>query len=753
MRRIIHTLNIGTIRARLMVAFILVVVLAVTAIAGVTVALGANSGRQHVVDQLQSVLTLKQAEIESWVNWLNVNLNLVIYSEENQNDVRTLNESSPNTADYSIAYTRIQDRFNFISGSMKLFDELFLMDTDGTVRLSTKPAYQNQQHATEDYFTQGMRGSYIEQPSYSLSAGEMMVVVSAPVIQDGAVVGVLAGRANLKSLNDIMMERTGLGDTGETYLVGSNYRLLTESRNENYTIPETYVRTQGAEAAITNHENGSATYSNYSGDRVIAVYRWMPDLQVALLAEQQEGEALHSTMVVLVIIGIVAIVALILAILSARFLTRSIIQPLAELAGTATVIAQGNLDQIAKIRRHDEVGTLARAFNSMTTQLRGLFHTQEQRTIQLRAINEAGRNISSILHIDELLEYVASSLQKTFNYRNVGIILKDESSGDLILKASAGAYEGAGETHQLTPSTNPVVNSVAQTGEARIINDKLNDVTFKQFESPGHTRAELAVAIKIGDKVTGILDIEADHPNVFGELDLFTAQTLADQLAVAMENARLYEQAQELATMKERTRLARDLHDAVSQTLFSASLIAEVLPKIWERDSAEGKKRLEEIRQLTRGALAEMRMLLLELRPAALIDAELADLLRQLAESITGRARIPIVLEVTGQGKQSPEVKVALYRIAQEALNNVAKHSGATQAKVSLNYEKDGVELTISDDGKGFDKNSISPNSLGQGIMRERAKGIGAQVTIDSRIGQGTVVTVKWQSGSEEEKR
>ena len=130
--------------------------------------------------------------------------------------------------------------------------------------------------------------------------------------------------------------------------------------------------------------------------------------------------------------------------------------------------------------------------------------------------------------------------------------------------------------------------------------------------------------------------------NAFDDLDLFTAQTLADQLAIAIENAHLYEQAQELATVQERQRLARDLHDAVSQTLFSASLIAEVLPRLWERNPDEGRKRLEEIRQLTRGALAEMRTLLLELSPAALVDADLGDLLRQLAESITGRARIPV---------------------------------------------------------------------------------------------------------------
>lgn len=203
-------------------------------------------------------------------------------------------------------------------------------------------------------------------------------------------------------------------------------------------------------------------------------------------------------------------------------------------------------------------------------------------------------------------------------------------------------------------------------------------------------------------------------------------------------------QLKERAAIQERTRLARDLHDAVSQTLFSSSLIAEVLPRLWERDPLEGRKRLEEIRQLTRGALAEMRTLLLELRPAALVDAEMGDLLRQLAESITGRARIPVSVEVIGHCELTPEIKVALYRIAQESLNNVAKHSEASQAKVSLNCHLKGIKLIISDNGKGFYMKDLRAESLGLNIMHERAQAIDAQLDIESQPAEGTRVIVLW---------
>jgi len=213
----------------------------------------------------------------------------------------------------------------------------------------------------------------------------------------------------------------------------------------------------------------------------------------------------------------------------------------------------------------------------------------------------------------------------------------------------------------------------------------------------------------------------------------------------------LAQRAKEEAAAAERNRLARDLHDAVSQTLFSASIIAEVLPRLWERNQNEGRRRLDEIRQLSRGALAEMRTLLLELRPAALVEIELSDLLHQLGESITGRVRVPIDVEVKGQCSLLPEVKVALYRIAQEALNNVAKHATASQAKVNLHCQPEQVELYVRDDGQGFDMASIPPDSLGLGIMRERAKEINASLTVESKIGHGTEVVVIWKNMPEEE--
>jgi signal transduction histidine kinase len=217
----------------------------------------------------------------------------------------------------------------------------------------------------------------------------------------------------------------------------------------------------------------------------------------------------------------------------------------------------------------------------------------------------------------------------------------------------------------------------------------------------------------------------------------------------------LQDRTRELAALEERQRLARDLHDVVSQTLFSASLAAEVLPRLWERDQAEARRCLEEVHHLTRSALAEMRTLLLELRPEALAETALNDLLGQLVEAVGRRAQLAVSLHAEQVGRLPPDVQVTLYRIAQEALNNVVKHAGASRTEVRLrrvplagpiygSEHREGLELCISDDGRGFNPDDASLQHLGLCIMQERAAAIGADLRIKSRPGHGTQVLVAW---------
>ncbi|RME13935.1 MAG: PAS domain S-box protein [Ardenticatenia bacterium] len=220
-------------------------------------------------------------------------------------------------------------------------------------------------------------------------------------------------------------------------------------------------------------------------------------------------------------------------------------------------------------------------------------------------------------------------------------------------------------------------------------------------------------------------------------------RTFADQTTLIIENAHLRERVERAAVEAERNRIARDLHDSVTQTLFSASILADVIPRIAERNPDEAWRRLEELRQLTRGALAEMRTLLLELRPQALIEAPVERIFQHLADAAASRGRLHIETHLASV-EMPTDVKVALYRIAQEALNNVIKHAHATHATLALTTQGDTIILQVTDDGRGFNPEHVPPTSFGLGIMRERAAAIGALFHVESQPGEGTTVRVHW---------
>ena len=214
--------------------------------------------------------------------------------------------------------------------------------------------------------------------------------------------------------------------------------------------------------------------------------------------------------------------------------------------------------------------------------------------------------------------------------------------------------------------------------------------------------------------------------------------------------AQLIEQTRETAVFDERQRIARDLHDAVSQTIYSASLIAEVLPRVWERSPEEGQRNLTKLRQLVRGALAEMRTLLFELRPSALESADLETLLPQLADAFTGRTRIPVAVTINGGNQLPPEVKVTFYRITQELFNNIGKHASATEVTLICEQQPGGVSLSVADNGRGFDSAAPPADQMGLAIMRERAAAIQAEFDLTSQPGAGTHVLIQWQAHTNE---
>ena len=217
--------------------------------------------------------------------------------------------------------------------------------------------------------------------------------------------------------------------------------------------------------------------------------------------------------------------------------------------------------------------------------------------------------------------------------------------------------------------------------------------------------------------------------------------------------ALLVASAEQGAAAAERSRLARDLHDVVTQLLFSINLIAGSLPRLWKSDPATAERTTVELQRLARGALAEMRTLLRELRPDAISGADLGMLVTQLSEGLAARHDIPVTVHTDIAQELPSEVHMALYRIAQEALNNVAKHANASSLVVDLTGSNGQVSLSVTDDGVGFEPINGRSGAMGLEIMRERADEIGADLAIVGGADAGTSVNVRWESRTRAEQR
>ena len=205
----------------------------------------------------------------------------------------------------------------------------------------------------------------------------------------------------------------------------------------------------------------------------------------------------------------------------------------------------------------------------------------------------------------------------------------------------------------------------------------------------------------------------------------------------------MYAQAKTIAALEERQRLARELHDSVTQTLFSANTLAEALPRVMQHDPSKVERYLYDLHQLTRGAMSEMRSLLVELRPEALTRTDLGVLLTQLCDVFTGRTQIEVDRNINRQVMLPADMQMVFYRVAQEALNNIAKHAQANHVQLYLYSTSNLIELRIRDDGLGFNPDCVGGNHFGLKIMKERADRIQAEFAIFSHINGGAEIILK----------
>jgi signal transduction histidine kinase len=252
----------------------------------------------------------------------------------------------------------------------------------------------------------------------------------------------------------------------------------------------------------------------------------------------------------------------------------------------------------------------------------------------------------------------------------------------------------------------------------------------------------MGVPLMAKERAIGFLMLAHGQPHYYTRRRANLVGALANQAAVALENARLYEQAQELAVLQERQRLARELHDSVAQALYSIALGARTARTLLDRDPGKAVEPLDYVLTLAQAGQAEMRALIFELRPESLEIEGLVTTLQKQAEAIQARYGLKVVMEPGEEPVLPLIVKEALYRIAQEALHNSVKHANATVVELRLRELATGMMLEVIDNGVGFNPEQPFPGHMGLQSMRERVAQLGGTVEMTSAAGRGVQIRV-----------
>ncbi|HEX9116114.1 MAG TPA: GAF domain-containing protein [Anaerolineae bacterium] len=745
-----------TIRQRLLTTFLIVALLPTIGIGLGSAAVGYYTARQQAVDRLASVAARKELAIRDWVTGLSNKLLIAANTEGEPERLSVVLDLARDNKYYDFYNKAARNRLRGLVGQDPAIGEFFLVDLNGRVILSTKDDQQNATFVNRTVLHQALGGRYLGWPPASGPANERVLVALEPVRgADGQPLGVIGLRASLASLDPLLQERTGLGVTGKAYLVTRDRQFVA-----GVAAPAgPAALASGLVATIGSGLPNQGLYRDYQAASVVGVYRWLPDLGLALATEQNQGEAFGAVGAVIAVNLAVGLAGILLAIAAALFMARDLAVPIAGLVQTATRVAAGDLDQVAVVQSDDEIAALALAFNSMTAQLRELIAGLERRVgertnalqsanaalvrraVQLETSVRVSREITSILDVNLLLERVVELIRRAFGYYHVLIFLLDHDRDELVLAAGSG--EADPQVRRVNLAQRSINTRAIQTRMAQIVNDVAQSPDFLRDDCLPGTRSEMIAPLMLGDQIIGTLDVHSVQVDGFSAEDALVIQGLGDQIAIAIENARLYDRSRELAVLEERNRLARELHDSVTQSLYSLLLLAEGWRRLASANSAANvDDYLSRIGEITQQALREMRLLILELRPPALESEGFAGALRHRLDAVEKRVGVDARLIMDDLAPLPPALDEALYRIAVEALNNALKHAAATVVTVRLAVNESCATLEVSDNGRGFNLASAGDcGGLGLNSMRERAGQVGGTLTIETATGRGTLVT------------
>ena len=429
---------------------------------------------------------------------------------------------------------------------------------------------------------------------------------------------------------------------------------------------------------------------------------------------------LRSTLVNLAVVVAITLLA------AAAFSRALLVDPISRLTHASRALAAGDLAARVDLADRSELGELARSFDAMADNLAAAQGDLEARvaarTTELRALLSLSNTVALTTDLRPQIDAV---LQQLIAGGRVAAaeIMELEPTGKLVRLARLGE-QGVGAAQAIP---NPAVEG------------NLSEIVPHAVVAGD----QLALPLRARDRVVGVLTATAQAGSGWDEESLRWVGGLAAQAAVALENNRLYELARDEAAEDERRHLARELHDSVSQAIYSVVLTAHAAERHLGADAEAVRRGLAAVIELSEAALAEMRALIFELRPEALAEVGLMGALHRQLDGLELRHELRAVRRL-GQEPDMPfTTKQVVLRVAQEALHNVVKHASATTVTVSAHHENQVLHLDVIDDGIGFDTQAAYPGHLGLTSMHERITALGGTLSISSTLGVGTSVNVR----------
>jgi len=551
----------GGLGRTLLAAFLILAIVPMSTISFIAINRTRQNMRQELMARLTAVTTLKETQIQQWITEQSRSLAVLSSQPDVQQAAMTLLTEYPASAAYDTAYTNLYDDLRAELAQDASFAAFTLLREDSDEPLLEVIA-PHKQVSTDTTWQQVPLTSDDRHISPKPVAPTLNVTHSIPGPEGGSM-SLLVGCLDLTALEQIMTESPEMGETGETYLVTPAGQSIPDLATGDDTPLAVFLHSQGIDAALAGH-SGNGLYDNYAGQPVIGAYRWLPELQAALVAEQAQAEAfVAEEALATMLVGTTLAVALLTTLLAA-VVTRQITQPIVRLTMRAVEIANGDLEQTVLVDRRDEIGILARAFNIMSAELRTLYNGLEQkvaeRTTQLREANrrlryravqltvsaEVGRVATSILDLDILLSRVVQVIRDYYRFAYVAIFLLDDTSQWAVLREGSGELGNAlkAKGQWLSVGEPSLVGQVAKKGEPQVLSR--TDARGGP-SSPPSNYSEVAFPLRIGGRTIGVLDIHSTHADAFDADDIRVLQGVADQIAIAIENARAYELEREAA--------------------------------------------------------------------------------------------------------------------------------------------------------------------------------------------------------------